>query len=217
VGDITSPDSQETSQEPQTYTKEHVDKLLEKVRSDSLAEFGRVRKAAEDAIKKATESSHTRITQLLKEQEERELELSKGNPDAMTVIKERNTRRQRESELTRAQEELNEARAKIQEFSTKDAETVRERVTRETAERLKVDPVRLAKLAKFTDGSASAIEELAGELPKLTPARNNLRPDSNETAGGTPQSVTQIQQDYIKGKINTVQYGEKMKALGRQP
>jgi hypothetical protein len=213
--DLASAPASETSQ-PEVEKK--YEKLLEKVRSDSLAELGRVRKAAEDAIRKATESSNSQIAKLIKEQEDRELEAVKGNPDASTAIKERQTRRQRETELTKAQEELNEAKNRLQELSNKDKDTVKERTTREIAERLKIDPVKLADKVKFTDGSAEAIEAIAEMMPKLSPQpRNNFRPDSNEAAGGSIQSVTQIQQDYIKGKINTIQYSDKMKAMGKSP
>ena len=77
-----------------------------------------------------------------------------------------------------------------------------------------------ADKVKFTNGSVEAIEAIAELMPKLNanpPPKNNFRPDSSETTGGTPKSVTQIQQDYIKGKINTVQYSDKMKALGKSP
>jgi hypothetical protein len=219
--DVTTSDAEpKTSQETQAYSKEQVDKLMEKVRSDSLAELGRVRKAAEDAIKKSTDAATARYQELIKQRELEELENAKDEPDKLAVIKERQLRRQKEAELAKAQEELNEKNARLQELSTKDAETSRGNVSREIAERLKVDPAKLAKLAKFTDGSAEAIEDIAKDLPKLnpTPTRNvNLRPDSNDAAGGTGKTKTQIQEDYVKGKINNIQYAEQMKAHGYTP
>jgi hypothetical protein len=220
VDATTSPESKGTSAEPQVYVKDHVDKLLEKLKSDSLAELGRVTKASQEAIRKVTESSNARITQLIKEQEERELQTAQGNPDALNVIKEKQSHRQTKSELTKAQEELNETKVKLQELSTKTTETTRETTIREIAMKLKVDPEKLTKLAKFTDGNATAIEEIANELPKLntnpTP-KNNFRPDSGDTTGGVGKTKLQLQSDYISGKIPTELYEKQMKERGWKP
>ena len=217
--DETSPEKEETSQESRVDSQEQViSKLMEKIRSDTLAELGRVRKAAEDAIKRATSESKLVAQQLLEQREREDLEAAKDEPDKQAVIRERMARRQKESELAETQTKLTEANAKLQELSTKEVETTRERSTKEIAERLKVNPTRLAELVKFTNGSAEAIEEIAKEMPKLTSQpKNPIRPDSSETAGGTAKTKTQIQQDYIGGKINTVQYAEKMKASGFTP
>jgi len=217
-GDVTSPESKETSQEPQKDLLEQVNKLMEKVRSDSLAEMGRVRKAADEAIKKATSEATKVYQELIKQREAEDLEAVRDEPDKVATIRERQARRQKETELAEAQTKLNEANTRLQELSTKDVEANRERVTKEIAERLKVDSARLVKLAKFTDGSAEAIEEIAKEMPKLnTTPPKPLRPDSSETAGGTGKTKTQIQQDFIGGKITNAQYSEKMKAIGAQP
>jgi len=215
---VTSPETEVTSQEPPRFSQEQVDKLMDKVRSDSLSELGRVRKSAEEAIKKATTEATRVYRELIKQREAEELEAVREEPDKAAVIRERQARRQTQSELTEAQTELKEANTRLQELSARDVETNRERTTREVSERLKVDPARLAKLVKFTDGSAEAIEEIAKEMPKLiTTPKNPLRPDSNDTVGGTAKTKTQIQEDYIKGKITNVQYTEKMKALGFMP
>jgi hypothetical protein len=215
--DLASDKQPETSQEPKAYSEEQVNKLMEKIRSDSLAELGRMRKATEEAIKKATEASKIQVQEILKLREQEELESARDEPDKVATIRERQVRRQKESELAEAQAKLNEATSKLQELSTKELEASKEKTTSEIASRLKVDPIKLAKMAKFTDGSAEAIEEIAKDLPKVTPPRNNFRPDSNDTAGGTAKTKTQIQEDYIKGKINSIQYAEKMKGAGFSP
>jgi len=216
--DQTSAEEQETSQEPQGYSQEQVNKLMEKVRSDSLAELGRVRKAAEDSIRKATTEATKTYQELIRQRETEELEAARDEPDKVAVIRERQARRAKDAELTEVQIKLNDANTRLQELSTREEAVARERTTRETAERLKVNPARLAELAKFTNGSAEAIEEIAKEMPKLNAtAPRAIRPDSSDTAGGTPKTKTKIQEDYIGGKINAVQYGEQMKALGLQP
>ncbi len=221
VGATTSPEQQGTPQETPTYSQIHVDKLLEKVKSDSLAELGRVRKAAEDAIKKTTESSNARITQLIKEQEERELEAVKGNNDAITAIKERQARRKAEDELAKAREELSQKDSRLSELSTKEQETAREKRISEIAVRLKVDKAKLANLSKFTDGSAEAIESLAQEMPKANAQspnpQNSLKPDNSEAAGGTGKTKYQIMADFNGGKINNEEYAKQMKSHGWQP
>ena len=213
--DGVTPDS-ETTETPKTYTQAELDKAIRDARTAVTADVGRLKAESDKAYKAATAASE-RLVRLQREQEERELESAKNEPDKLTAIRERQTRRQKETELEEAQKKLDEANTKLQELSTRDAETTRERTTREIAERLRVDTSRLTKLAKYTDGSAEAIEEIAKELPKLAPKQTtNFRPDSSEAAGGTPRSVEQVQKDYIAGKINTVQYAEKMKALGKQ-
>lgn len=215
---VTSPETEVTSQETQANLKERVDKLMEKVRSDSLAELGRVRKAADEAIKKATSEATKVYQELIKQREVEDLEAVKDEPDKVATIRERQARRQKETELVEVQTKLNEANTRLQELATREAETTKEKSTREIAERLKVNPTRLAELVKFTDGSIEAIEEIAKEMPKLNPIPSrSIRPDSSETAGGTAKTKTQIQQDYIGGKINAVQYAEKMKASGFTP
>ena len=208
----------EKEQTPQTYTKEQVEKLVRDARTAVQADVGRMRTEADKALK-AAQSASERLLRLQKEQDDRELDAAKDNPPIQTAIQERQRRRQAESDLQVAQDKLNETNSKLQELSNKEKEVARERITHEIATRLNVDPARLVKMAKFTDGSATEIEDIAKELPKLNPSppRNTFRPDSNETVGGSPQSVTQIQEDYVKGKISNVQYSEKMKALGKTP
>lgn len=206
----------ETTETPKTYTQEQLDKAIRDAKTSVTADVGRMKAEADRALK-AAQAASDRLQKLQREQEDRELEAAKSEPDKLTAIRERQARRQKETELEEARSKLDEANNKLQELSTKEAETAKEHRTREIAERLKVDTSKLAKLAKYTDGSAEAIEEIAKEMPKLAPKPNtNFRPDNSEAAGGTPKSVSQVQQDYIAGRINTVQYAEKMKALGRQ-
>ena len=215
----TSEQAPETSHEPDKFTKEEVDKITAKIRSDTESALGRIRKETSEAIRKATETTAARYQEIIKQREDEELAAAKDEPDRQAAIRERQQRRQKEAELATAREELNETKTRLQEYATKTSEITRDQNAAEIAKRLKVDPVKLAKLVKFTDGSATAIEEIASEMPKLNnpSPRNNFQPDSNETAGGTPKSVTQVQQDFIAGKINNAQYSEKMKALGKSP
>ena len=64
------------------------------------------------------------------------------------------------------------------------AEATKERNAREIASRLSVNANLLAKLAKSTDGSTEAIEEIAKELPKKGEDKT-LKADSGKTIGGS--------------------------------
>ncbi len=180
----TSKDTKETSkQDPESFTKEQRDEDVRKAKSDALAEVGRHKKAAEDAIK-ALKATNTRIDQMLKDQEDAELEDAKGDTEKLSAVKERQGRRRAEAELAKVTQERDEKDEKIKQQDEKEAESTKERNAREIASRLDVDANRLAKLAKFTDGSTEAIEEIANDLPKKGEAKT-LKVDSGKTTGGS--------------------------------
>jgi DNA-binding MurR/RpiR family transcriptional regulator len=149
-----------------------------------------------------------------KERQEAELEAAKDEPDKLAKIRLQQELKKRESDLAKAQDELNNATTKINELTSKDKEINLQTSVKEIAKKMGVSEVTLSKLAKFTDGTVEAIEELAKDLPKQD---TKLEPDDNRSHGGSPQSVNQIRSDYIAGKINSVQYAEKLKAVGAQP
>ncbi len=177
--DKTSEQAEETSKgEPETFTREEYNESVRKAQSDALAEVGRYRKAAEDAIK-ATKATDERIVRMLKEQDESELEAVGDNTEKLSAIREKQTRRQVESKLVTIERELEEEKAKTTEAQAMEAEHTKERNAREVASRLNVDA---QTLIKFTDGSAEAMEELAKSLPKKGEAKV-LKPDSSKTSG----------------------------------
>src|SRR3990167_1409112 len=75
----------------ETYTKEQVDKMLRDAKSAVLADAGRAKKAAEDAL--------ARLNKLEKERQETELEAAKDDPPALAHIKEKQAHRQTLAEL----------------------------------------------------------------------------------------------------------------------
>ncbi len=166
-----------SDKDPETFTKEDV----RKARSDALAEVGRHKKAAEDAIK-ALKATNTRIDQMVKDQEDAELEDAKDDTEKLSAIKERQGKRRAEAELAKVKQESAEKDEKIKLLDEKEVESTKERNAREIASRLGVDAKRLANLAKYTDGSTEAIEEIAKDLPKKE-VKTPLKVDSSKTVG----------------------------------
>ena len=197
-----------------TYTKDQVDKMLRDARTAAMADVGRMKTEAEKALKAASAAAD-RLKQLEKEREEVELEAAKDEPDRLTMIRTRQQMRQREAELAQAREELNATKTTLTELQSQRAESQKEINAREIAARLGVDLSRLVKLAKFTDGSAEAIEDLAKDLTK----NQDFHPDSNRGNGGNTRSALEIRKDFIAGKYsnNPEKYEQDLKAVGARP
>ena len=183
----TSENTEETSTTPETFTEEQVKERETKARSDALAEVGRLKKATEDAIKAATRANE-RIVQMLKDQEDAELEANRDDVEKISAIKERQARRRVESELVETRQKLEDEQAKTTEAQKAEAEHTKERNAREVATRLGVDA---KTLIKFTDGSVEAMEDLAKSLPKKG---EPLKPDSGKTTGGSGGIPTNLEQ-----------------------
>ncbi len=181
--DNTSEDTKGTSEkEPETFTKEEMAEATRKTKSDALAEVGRLKKSTDTAIK-AAQAATGRLDQMIKDQEDEELKAAAGNTEQLSAIKERQMRRLIESKLATVETERDEKDEELKLANADKAEVTKERNAREIATRLSVSPSLLAKLAKSTDGSIEAIEEIANELPKKgeTPT---LKVDSGKTSGG---------------------------------
>lgn len=179
----TSGGEQRTSnEETPTFTAEQVEEEKRKAKSDVSAELGRVKKLNADLIK-SSQLIQERLTRRDEEEDERERERYQDNPDKLSAIGERIKRRNTESELAEVRLELNEKAERIKLLDENEVESTKEQNAREIASRLGVDSKRLAKLAKFTDGSREAIEEIAGDLPK-TGEPLTLIVDSSRTIGG---------------------------------
>lgn len=176
-GTKTQPDATLTAEKTQTptFTQEQVDKAVRDARSAVLADAGRSKTAAEKAL--------SRLSELEKRIADEELEAARDEPDKLTALRERQQRRQAESELAQVRQELSERDELVKQHETEKAEAMRERNTLDIATRMNVDPVRLAKLAKFTDGTAEAIEDIAKELPRKD-GKPPLKLDSSGTIGG---------------------------------
>ena len=211
----------EKTETPQSYTSEQLEKAVEKAVRDArtavMADVGRTKAEADKALKAATDATE-RLRKLQKEQEEVELEAVKEEPDLLSAIRARHEARRLKSELEAKDAKLNELEGKIGEFTNKEREAVKLTIAQKVAAARKVDVNLLTKLAKFTDGTEEAIEEIAKDLPKARKSQEEeFTPDSNRSRGGSSQNVQDVQKDYITGKITTVQYSEKMKALGVMP
>ena len=188
-----------TLTDTKTFTQADMEQAKRDGRNAALGEIGKLQKESATALKKAQEAEG-RITQMLKEQDARELEEARDDPVRLTALQERQKRRAAESELVETRQELNLKNERLGQLETERAEASRERIVQEVAVRFGVDVARLAKLAKFTDGSVETIEDLAKDLPKGN-EKPPLKPDSNRALGGSI-SWEQIRADYIRDPRN---------------
>lgn len=168
----TSEQTEETSEKTETFTKEEVAKAEKKGKSDGLAEMGRLRKTLDTALKT--------VTRLQDEEDERESESHKDQPEYEKNIKLRRTNRELESKLADRDSRVDELEAKTTEAQEAEAEHTKERNAREVATRLGVNA---KTLVKFTDGSVEAMEDLAKSLPQKGEGKS-LKVDSGKTLGG---------------------------------
>ena len=181
--DKSSGQTKETSgEEPETFTKEEKEEAVRKAKSDALSEVGRLKKANEVAIK-AAERANARVEQIIKDQEDAELKAAAGDEERTSAVKERQLRRQAESKLVETERERDEKDEELKTANEEKAEATKERKAREIASRLGVSEKLLVTLAKSTDGSTEAIEDIAKELPKKGETQT-LRVDSGKTIGG---------------------------------
>lgn len=216
------PDTQSSAAQtntPETFTREQVQEAARKARSDALAESGRYKAEAEKALK-AMKAAEERMARMMKDTEEAELAAAKDEPERLTNIRIRGQLRTMEAEREKYRTELEEANARLAETNAKYIDTNRETLVHQIAAQHGVDAAKLAKLARFTDGTHDAIAEIAQDLPRgaqTTAQSNPLRPDSNRSVGGSALTVLEVRQKYISGKLTAPQYAEQMRQLGAQP
>ncbi len=213
--DDTSAEEKGTSdKETETFTKEQLDDARTRGKSDGLSESGRLKKAKE-ASDKIAERAITRLEKFEKEMEDEELRRAEGDEKKVSAINERRIRRQAETDLATMTQERDEEKEKRQQAEDIISESTKERKAREIATRLEVDPKKLIKLSKYTDGSDEAIEDIAKELPKKGETKS-LKIDSGKTIGG--KDWERVRDAYIKNpndKQNTERYLEMRRAQGR--
>ena len=161
-----------------------------KGKSDALADVNRTL-AESSKSRKAAEAAEQRVTQMLKDYEE----TIKDEPDKLNEFRERQSKAKANAELARVTQELDEAKGRLNQVDSEKAETIKQQKAREIASRFSVDADRLSRLAKFTDGTPEAIEDIAKDLPKIVP-ENPLRPDSNRGSGNS-SSDKQIRDRFI--------------------
>ncbi len=213
--DNTSADEKETSEkETETFTKKQLDEARIQGKSDGLSESGRLRKAKE-ASDKIAERAIARMEKFEKQIEDDELSRAEGDEKKISAINERRIRRQAETDLANKNTEVDELNEKLRQAEEISGQYTKEQNAREIATRLDVDSKRLVKLAKLTDGSKEAIEELASELPKKGETKS-LKADSSKTIGG--KDWERVRDAYIKNPNdaqNTERYEEMRKTQGR--
>jgi len=206
--DESSADEKETSEkETETFNQKQLDEARQQGKSDGLTESGRLRKAKE-ASDKIAERAIVRLEKFEKQMEDDELSRAEGDEKKISAINERRIRRQTENELASKNTELEDLTEKLRQAEEISGQYTKELNAREIATRLEVDPKKLAKLSKYTDGSVEAIEELAKELPKKGDTKP-LKADSNKTIGG--KAWEQVRDAYIKNPNdpqNTPRYME---------
>ena len=177
-----------------SYTQEQVDKMILDAKTSVLADAGRYKTEAEKAMK-AAEAASKRLEDISKRQREAELEQYKDQPAEIARIRAEDARQQAEAKLADYESQLNEAKQRAQTLETEKNNLSKGETARQIAAKHNVSADLLAKMAKFTDGSEQAIEEIAKDLPKTQTTK--MRPDSNRAIGGM-LTLQQAQQEFFK-------------------
>ena len=167
-----------------TYSKEEVAKLVTEARTSALADVGRLRAEATKALTAATQAQE-RLNAMEQARIDEELETHRDEPAEIKRIRAEQAKKRSDAELANIREELREKNEKLAQLETEKTESSKQQIAREIAARLNVDPEKLIKFAKLTDGSAEAIGEIAQDMPKVTPRRPGLTSDSNRGSGGS--------------------------------
>lgn len=197
--DISSGEDTGTPAEPETFSKEQMEAERSKARSDALAELGRYKKSAEQAIESASKAQQ-RLEQYIRDQEEQELESAKDEPEKTKTLRANQELRRKNAELAKAQQEKKDLEDELTTIKGQQAESTKERKAREIATQYGVDASRVIDLAKFTDGSPEAIEAIASSLPKKQ-KEPQLKPDTGGQVG-TSTNVQKALERYWKGEIS---------------
>ena len=186
-GGDTSVKPKETSEQtPEPYTKESEGKAV----SDALSAAGRDAKSITDKTTKAekllldAQGIMDKAREQQKKRDDQELEDAKDNPEQLSALQEKQKHRETKSELAKTKQELSERDERLKLIDGEKAEVTKESSAREIATRLDVDANSLVKLAKLTDGSKEAIEEIAKSLPKKGEAKPPLKLIPGATIGG---------------------------------
>ena len=188
TGQSSDSDEGTTSKQPETYTKEQVDKI----RSDTLATAGRERaeiQKAADAAKKALDDSMQRLSDLeaeietlRKEKDDTELEAARQNPDALSVLQAKQALRTQQANIEKKEREIQRREAEIEESTKALREAGRMAEAQQLAREYDVDAQQLIDL---TDGSRDKMEALAKRLqkPAASGQESTTKPDSGVTTG----------------------------------
>jgi len=181
-----------TSQGTETFTREKVEAMVSKARSDALSELGRYKKAADDAVK-SVQSIEERLSRLQEERFETELESAKDDPNKLREIRQRH-KDVKDRMSTEAERRRWEADKAGYDERIKKAEAIERReLAREIATEFKVNP---SLLEKFGTDRESMIE-LAKSLPK-----------SGDAQGGQGNQGNRVTEPPESGKTKGVSTGK---------
>ena len=199
-GQASKGDEGNTSEtEPQTYTKEQIDGIVAKAKSDALATAGRTATALEkrEATVKAREDANKA------EQERRdaaELAEAEKDPDKLAAYQSRQTERQRAKSLDEREANIARSEAEHGAEITAAKEAQKEITIWEVASAKSIDPMRLKTLSeKFNVEGKEKLEEMAEEIAsKKGETDKGITVDSGLTKGGgkdlsglSPQELAQ--------------------------
>lgn len=199
VQDNTSEQTTETS-----ALAEQVANAERKGKSDGLAEVGRYKKQAQDAID-SLKKTNDRIRRIEDEADDADRAANKDNPGALNAIDERRKRRDAEDRLDGLESELKGLREGKEESDRTIKAGNRKTLAEEIAAQKGVDPVLLTKLSGITDGSKESIMSEADTLPKVTEPRSPMSVDSGKGSGIVAFTSDQLSkmspQEYSKNKV----------------
>src|SRR3990172_6990835 len=88
----------ETASTPKTFSEEEYNRGVRDARNAVLGEVGKLQKASAQAMETA-KAAQEKVNQMFKEQSEQELAAARDDPQLLSVLQERQRRRQVESEL----------------------------------------------------------------------------------------------------------------------
>ena len=194
-GQPNQPDAILSAGESGTSLEQQIKAAELKGKSDALADVNRTL-AESTKARKAAEAAEQRVIGMLKDVEE----TIKDEPDKLNELRGRQAKTKADAELARVTQELDEANQRLSQIDIEKTGTIKEQKAREIASRLNVDANKLIKLAKFTDGTPEAMEDIAKDLPQINPS-NPLFPDSNRGSGSS-SSEEQIRERFIANPDN---------------
>lgn len=195
TGADTSADEGGSTSEKETelLPKATVKELVEKAKSDALAEVGRYKKAAEEAIKQM-QAVDERLSRMQDEHFEVELVAAKDDPDRLREIRQRQRDAKERASADAEKRRWDVEKAAYDERIRKAEAIERRELAREIATEFKVD---YKTLEKFGNDKETMIE-LAKSLPK-----------SGDAQGGQGNQGTRVTEPPESGKTKGVSTGKK--------
>ena len=176
----------------ESYTPEEVAKLVTDAKTSVLADVGRLRTEAQKALTAATKAEERIKAMEQAREKEEEVQYQDNDPELRRIRAER-AKREAETELATERSAKTELEERLRQLDAEKAESTKEQNAREIATRLNVDVKTLTKLAKFTDGTSEAMEDIAKDLPKVSD-KPPLISDSGRGSGGGVRIPTNPEQ-----------------------